>query len=177
MSTCEELNINRRQFAVHAIAGLVSAIGLGMSVPAAVYVFGAPSKRETGWIDAGAVDSLRSGVPVELPIFRVHRDGWKITSEQDTVWVLKKGDELIAFSPRCTHLGCAYHWDLSQKKFVCPCHGSVFSETGEVVAGPAPRPLDRYLTRVDGDRLWLGKLQSSDENTRAISEGSENPRS
>jgi Rieske Fe-S protein len=30
-----------------------------------------------------------------------------------------------------------------------------------VVAGPAPRPLDRYQTRLNGSKLLLGKLQEA----------------
>jgi menaquinol-cytochrome c reductase iron-sulfur subunit len=164
MSSCETCALNRRQFTFHAIWGLATLIGLGISAPAAIYVFGSPSKRETGWIDAGAINSLPDGAPVEVPIVRVHRDGWKISAAEDSVWVLKKGKQLTAFSPRCTHLGCAYHWDAAKKMFVCPCHGSFFSETGEVVAGPAPRPLDRFVTRIDGDRLWIGRLNNPGEN-------------
>jgi menaquinol-cytochrome c reductase iron-sulfur subunit len=159
MNACSGATLDRRQFSVQGIYGLAALIGLGISAPAAIYVFGSPSKHESGWIDAGAISSLPNGQPVELPIVRIHRDGWKVTAEQDTVWVLQNDGKLTAFSPRCTHLGCAYHWDAAKKGFVCPCHGSVFSETGAVVSGPAPRPLDRFVTKIDGDRLWLGKLQ------------------
>lgn len=164
MNTCTKATtVSRRQFSLHAIYGLGALIGLGLTAPATVYVFGSPSsKRETGWIDAGSIGSLTSDVPIELPVFRIHRDGWKITTEQDTVWVVKNGRSLTAFSPRCTHLGCAYHLDSVKKMFVCPCHGSLFSTTGEVISGPAPRGLDRFVTRIDGDRLWLGKLQNSE---------------
>ena len=148
--------------------GIGALIGLGITAPATIYVFGSPSsKRETGWIDAGSIRSVPEEVPVELPVFRIHRDGWKITTEQDTVWVVKKREMLMAFSPRCTHLGCAYHWDSTKRMFICPCHGSLFSVTGEVISGPAPRPLDRFVTRIDGDRLWLGKLQSSELERRS----------
>lgn len=159
MHACSSRSLDRRQFSVRSLYGLTALIGLGISTPAAIYLFGSPSKTETGWIDAGAIPSLPNGQPVELPVVRIHRDGWKITAEQDTVWVVKKDGKLTAFSPRCTHLGCAYHWDAAKEVFLCPCHGSVFSETGTVLAGPAPRPLDRFVTRIDGDRLWLGKLQ------------------
>lgn len=166
MATCPSSRLDRRQFSVRSLYGLTALMGLGISTPAAIYLFGSPSARESGWIDAGAIPGIPEGQPVELPIVRIHRDGWKITAEQDSVWVVKKDGKLTAFSPRCTHLGCAYHWDTVQRVFVCPCHGSVFSQTGAVISGPAPRPLDRFVTRIDGDRLWLGKMQDNASQER-----------
>jgi menaquinol-cytochrome c reductase iron-sulfur subunit len=163
MMSCETQSHTRRQFTVRAIYGLAGLMGLGLTAPAMIYVFGAPnSKRESGWIDAGAVSGLSLEMPTEVPILRIRRDGWKIKSERDSAWVVRESDgNILAFSPRCTHLGCAYHWDASKQMFACPCHGSLFLPTGAVVSGPAPRPLDRYLVKIDGDRLWLGDLPSS----------------
>lgn len=41
----------------------------------------------------------------------------------------KKGD-IVAFSAACTHRGCIVHWNNSDRKFHCPCHGGVFGENG-----------------------------------------------
>jgi len=92
--------------------------------------------------------------------FRRNRvDGWKVTSEKATAWVVKQaGNSIVAFGPQCTHLGCAYHWDEGKNEFICPCHNSLFSIDGKVMGGPARRPLDRYETRVDGRKLLVGRL-------------------
>lgn len=160
--------ISRRNFTVRAIYGLASIMGLALSAPAAMYIFATPkSKRQTGWVDAGTVADLRPGAPQQISVLRLRVDGWKTRTEKDTAWVVKNTDgTLTAFSPRCTHLGCAYRWDAGGDKFVCPCHGSTFSITGKVTSGPAPRPLDRFQTKIEGDRLWLGDVQGADPSKR-----------
>jgi cytochrome b6-f complex iron-sulfur subunit len=50
----------------------------------------------------------------------------------------------LALSRKCTHLGCTVPWFEKEMKFACPCHGSAFNITGEVISSPAPRPLDIY---------------------------------
>src|SRR6478609_2187098 len=60
--------------------------------------------------------------------------------EELAVFVDKKGEQHL-FSARCTHLGCTIGWNPAERTFDCPCHGSRFNEMGEVVNGPAARPL------------------------------------
>lgn len=59
------------------------------------------------------------------------------------VWIVKSADKLYAFWGRCTHLGCTPNWFDAEKRFKCPCHGSNFNIDGDVIAGPAPKPLNR----------------------------------
>ena len=38
---------------------------------------------------------------------------------------------------RCPHLGCALKWNSVERTWDCPCHGSRFSEKGELIDNPA----------------------------------------
>ena len=51
------------------------------------------------------------------------------------------GGELHVMSARCTHLGCTVAWNPGGHTFDCPCHGSRYAPTGQVMNGPAARQL------------------------------------
>lgn len=79
-------------------------------------------------------------------------------------------DELIALYWKCPHLGCTVPWEPLQNQFVCPCHGSRYSITGQNVAGPAPRPMDYMTVYIEDDGTVLvdtGDVRERDEHSSA----------
>ncbi len=59
------------------------------------------------------------------------------------------------FSAVCTHTGCLIN-EVADGTINCPCHGSKFSLDGEVVNGPATRPLNAEAITVQGDSIIIG---------------------
>lgn len=53
------------------------------------------------------------------------------------------GGLLTPTAPRCTHLGCALHWNPWEHSWDCACHGSRFAEDGTLLNGPATDGLKR----------------------------------
>ncbi len=44
---------------------------------------------------------------------------------------------LTPTAPRCPHLGCALKYNSAEHTWDCPCHGSRFTEHGELIDNPA----------------------------------------
>jgi menaquinol-cytochrome c reductase iron-sulfur subunit len=155
----------RRGFHTSIIYGMWAVISGAIAFPAALYLMTPPrsKKSESAWIEAGDVTQLKPGVPEEVVFRRNRLDGWKVSTEKSTAWVIKKPEgEIVAFTPQCTHLGCAYSYDDKNKEFLCPCHTSTFGLDGKVLTGPAPRALDRYEVKVAGNTLMLGNVRKGD---------------
>ena len=81
----------------------------------------------------------------------------------------EKAGGFVAISTRCAHLGCPVRWVVAAQRFVCPCHGGVYDFQGKVVGGPPPRPLDRFVTRVQNGQVQLGPRFSVNSDLKRFS--------
>lgn len=107
-------------------------------------------------LKGGAWDYLKENVDYPYYLLR----DWVAGGEGTSLKQLKKGQgkilglngkKVAAYrddngkvtlrSPVCTHLKCIVRWNNADKSWDCPCHGSRFKATGEVLAGPAERDL------------------------------------
>jgi Rieske Fe-S protein len=67
----------------------------------------------------------------------------KVLYDQQVALSRDEQGTLHAVSSVCTHMGCDVDWNGGQKSWDCPCHGSRFRPTGEVLHGPATLPLPK----------------------------------
>jgi menaquinol-cytochrome c reductase iron-sulfur subunit len=137
-------------------SGMVTAALAGIPAVRAFLspVFG--GRNPDRWIRLGSTFSFEPGVPVKVDFVESASDAWVETRALRSVWVFTEDNETFTvFHGRCTHLGCAFSLDTEAQQFVCPCHQGKFEpKTGQVIAGPPPRPLDRLETRIDDDVLY-----------------------
>jgi isorenieratene synthase len=104
--------------------------------------------------EAGKVASVsfQQGTAAESPVpFWVERNPL-LSSEEieyfgagDRVFSLQRGSQ-EALSLTCTHQGCTVQRTVTTTAtgYACPCHGALYSQSGEVLAGPAQENLTRY---------------------------------
>ena len=116
--------------AVAAFFGAASAATARFMVPNVLYE---PSQK----FNAGPAKDFPVGVST-------------LWFKKQRVWIIRNEKGIYALWARCTHLGCTPNWFLDQFRFKCPCHGSNFNPDGDVIAGPAPKPLWRCKVEVAG---------------------------
>src|ERR1700733_337332 len=137
-----------------AVGGLVTAT---LAIPLARFAtFPLRAKEdETSWSDVGKPDEFLSlAEPVARTIDVQRIDGWRSSVIQNGIYIVPTGNgNLKVLSSVCPHLGCAVRWIGKQDKFICPCHGGTFTNTGVHVSGPPLRAMDELESKVENGVL------------------------
>jgi menaquinol-cytochrome c reductase iron-sulfur subunit len=147
--------MKRRSFLELVAKGGGAAIAAIVGIPVVITLM-SPAirrRREEIWLPVGALD--------EFPMDTVHKAVVVIPWNQGTmrekgVFVWRRPKEgVVVFSRSCTDLSCPVTWDPGSGWFFCPCHGGIFDQEGVNVAGPPPRPLDRFNNRIRDNVLEI----------------------
>lgn len=140
----------RRRFLLLMMAGLS---GFAASLIAIPFVGGviAPLLAAPGgvWRAVGPVDKFKVGDTVEVTFDDPAPLPWAGVTAKDGVWLRRNTkDQFVALTIYCQHLGCGVRWEPAAQLFFCPCHGGVYYANGDVAAGPPPRALPQFPTRI-----------------------------
>jgi menaquinol-cytochrome c reductase iron-sulfur subunit len=165
--------VTRRNFMTGgalAVGGIASA---AFGLPALGFALGPNFSRTTPhtWQDVGAVADFND---TTYTVKVMDLDPSVADSGKTTVYVRKYSRAIdgtknsdqpyVAISNRCMHLGCPVRYVQAAQRFICPCHGGVYGPLGQVTGGPPVRPLDRFYTRVEHGRVFVGPRFSLDSH-------------
>ncbi|HEY7802312.1 MAG TPA: Rieske 2Fe-2S domain-containing protein [Dehalococcoidia bacterium] len=135
-----------------------------------------------GIIPVGAVDLLEPG----KKIHNLDARAWlvRFNDEQAGHNPPAKTGQILALYHKCVHLGCTvpYRADFTREDprngqtyagwFLCPCHGSTYSDGGVRVFGPAPRSLDTFALTITDGKMFVdtSKITTGDttDPSRAV---------
>ena len=90
----------------------------------------------------------------EVPVGGTHLFRYPDASDP-AVLLRLDASSIVAFSQKCTHLGCVVFYEPDEARWHCPCHeGNFEAATGAVLSGPPTRPLGRIDLEIRGDTIW-----------------------
>ncbi len=162
-------DLSRRQFMNLLTFGTITGTALGALYPIVKY-FVPPGGGGGG---GGVIAKDAAGLNVKASEFiATHAAGDRALAQGlkgDPTYIIVTEDKTIAsygLNAVCTHLGCVVPWNGSENKFICPCHGSQYDNTGKVVRGPAPLSLAlANATVTDSDTIALTPWTETDFRT------------
>jgi Rieske Fe-S protein len=159
------LSQGRRRFIVMGLGVIGSAMAASLGVPLAAF-FGLPALRrsETHWLEVGPASAFPKGEIKKVLAKPLVAQVWPHESPSVPLYVMNlDGEKFVLYHTHCTHVGCPVQWNVQAGRFFSPCHGGVFDQEGRVLAGPPPRPLDRYEYKIEDGVLYAGKIYKVNE--------------
>jgi menaquinol-cytochrome c reductase iron-sulfur subunit len=150
----ESLVSDERRSFLGVLSGLIGAgisVMLGITLARFSVVPALSASSASEWLEVGPLPEVLDGKPANLPVLVSQNAGWgRFTSEQ-SVWAVKKDQQLTVYSSVCPHLGCTINENPGG--FGCVCHDSAWNLEGEKLRGPAPRAMDVLDHKVENGLL------------------------
>ena len=144
IESASEEDVTRREFTRYLVvgAGTMAAANVGIAA----------------WTQ---LRSVNTGEPrkivalADVPVGETHL--FKYPTDSDPAILLRLGERhVVAFSQKCTHLGCVVFYQPEEERLHCPCHeGNFVPDTGAVISGPPTRALGRIDVEIRADdSIW-----------------------
>ena len=160
---------SRRGFLFWLGAALNGIAMLLIAVPVVGYII---SPWRSGgwqkWTNLDNVEKYPEGQTRLATFISPFRTPWDGYTADTACWVRRTpSGDFTVFAINCTHLGCPVRWFPESKLFMCPCHGGVYYADGAHAAGPPPRGLYPYQTRIKDGILQIkaGRLPTLQQTT------------
>jgi Rieske Fe-S protein len=135
--------------------GITSLLGVTLGRFSIVPALAAASASD--WIDVGRVEAVPTGKPKKQMILVAQNAGWGSFTAEQSVWLIRSGEQVKVFSSVCPHLGCTI--TENSNGFGCVCHNSAWTRDGTTSGGPAPRGMDQLEHKVE-DGILKVKYQT-----------------
>ena len=150
-------DIQKRNFIKGVTASVLGFLSLALTWPLVSFLIPASNEGTEGkFIKVPDFPKIPAGQPTKMFFEDIDIQAFITSKEVHEIWVIKhSGTQATVYSPMCPHLNCRYNFDQNKDVFACPCHGSVFNETGKCIAGPSPRPLDTLAYKIEGGELFV----------------------
>ena len=156
--------VTRRQFLNYSLLGVGGFMAAGMLLPMARFAIDPllQVKAEGEFIITSKKASEITAEPVRVDFTFEQVDAWYKADTTDSAWIYKEGDDIIALSPKCKHLGCTVSWASNPDhldEFFCACHSGRYEKSGKnVPKTPPTAPLDMFEVGISEDGyIMLGK--------------------
>ncbi len=161
-------SMGRRQFMNFLMFGSEALVAAGALYPVIKYFI--PPSAGGGSAGVTAKDALGNDIAVS-EYLKSHPAGDRTLAQGlkgDPTYLVVTGESQIenyGINAVCTHLGCVVPWNANENKFMCPCHGSQYDNTGKVVRGPAPLSLALVHAEVADDKVSFTPWTETDFRT------------
>ena len=155
---------NRRSFLGQTAAIACGAVALATPVVAGVITFLNPLRQKSQGGDFMRLASLdaipQDGTPLKAPVIADRIDAWSRFPAEPigAVFLRRTNGNVAALQVICPHAGCSINYDVTDRKYFCPCHAASFDLAGNRTdaTSPSPRNMDSLEVEIrNKNEVWV----------------------
>ena len=157
--------VTRREFLTYSITGVGGFLAAAMTMPMLRFAVDPllQTKSEGDFVLTSVKMADITDVPTKVDFSYEQVDGWYKSDVTDAAWVYKDGNDIVALSPVCKHLGCTVNWASDSgypDQYYCACHGGRYTKDGvNVPKTPPTAALDQFeISEQDGYLMLVKKI-------------------